>query len=268
MLVCEFSINGWSTCHYNGLLSGPSFVLPCCREQCNCASVSYRRKPPYAFSAWVITLGGSSPLRCENHHKRTTRVIGVFDHFFIIIFCHILQAFFGNTTRDCNGALEVSTGGSVVTAVRTAELIVSQSVVLGQQRAHTVQVQNPTKGVVIGVLPAWHSVLSSDGLTVPGHPTSQFFPVAAAGAPPSVAVGTYIAAARNAMSSLTFAVAMRQALRWTAALTVGMAMVTEWCGSFAMGRHWKRQSPCAHLGSQRRPCLWSVLGGLVEAPKL
>ena len=83
------------------------------------------------------------------------------------------QAFFDDAPHGCHGALKISAGGTVVTAVRTPSeyasvRVVPHCVAVGQQRALTVQLQGQPGGVAIGVLPVGHPTLSSEVLWLPG----------------------------------------------------------------------------------------------------
>ena len=99
--------------------------------------------------------------------------------FFVVsecrLLCPTLQAFFDKSPHCCHGALEVSAGGTVITAVRDPShyatvWVVPHSVALGQQRCLTVQLRMPQcKAVAVGVLPVGHPNLSDDGLGVPGY---------------------------------------------------------------------------------------------------
>ena len=89
------------------------------------------------------------------------RIIDAFFSFLCVPLCRLslIRAHHG-----CHGALEVSVGGTVVTAVRNprdhaTNRVMPHSVALGQQRALTVQVQMSTN-IVIGVLPVGTTTLT------------------------------------------------------------------------------------------------------------
>ena len=74
---------------------------------------------------------------------------------------------FDKSPHGCHGAVEVSANATVVTAQRSPKSVacarvVRHTVAVGQRRSLTVQVLISAYGVGIGIIPVWHSSLSSD----------------------------------------------------------------------------------------------------------
>ena len=93
---------------------------------------------------------------------------------FVVFCCSSSWAFFDKSLHGCHGVVEVSAGGTVVTAVHLPSAhasvrIVAHSAALGQHMYLTVQVQNHTRGVDIEVLPVGQPNLSSDIRNVSGY---------------------------------------------------------------------------------------------------
>ena len=144
--------------------------------------------------------------------------------------------------------MDVSAVGTVVIAVRyivryATVRVVPHSVVVGQQRCLTVKLRHTKKGIGIGVLPVGHHNLNSDDLGITGESGSYLSNgciwYTTFGGRGYFTYGGKVHAAPVGLDSgdEVSAVVDRRT-------NVGME-VKEWCGSFAMGRHWT-QSPCAH----------------------